>query len=110
MDGGVKMTVLVDRVDSDCVEQPDFELEVLSDAALMAAVYWKNHLWNKEHEVYGPSPRLYVRFGERYGVGGIEEMWRGWFATLTSDDYFVVLAGVDMESIGEEYGRSARRA
>ncbi|HEY8320456.1 MAG TPA: hypothetical protein VIG46_01520 [Candidatus Baltobacteraceae bacterium] len=105
------MDVAIDRpVDGLTDEQADFHLDVLTDAVRAAETYWKNFLWKRSHEAYAPSAMLIERYAARYGAGGVEELWSGWFATLTSDEYFVVLAGVDMERIGERYGRSSHRS
>ncbi|HEY5258088.1 MAG TPA: hypothetical protein VIJ12_06870 [Candidatus Baltobacteraceae bacterium] len=78
-------------------EEPalDFQLEILDDASRAATTYWRNHLWRFPHDAYRPSPSIYARFGEKYGTGGIEAAWAGWFEFLTSDEYFVVLTGVE---------------
>ena len=73
----------------------DFQLEILDDASRAATTYWRNHLWRFPHEAYAPSPSIYERFGEKYGSGGIEAAWTSWFEILTSDEYFVVLTGVE---------------
>jgi len=105
------MDVAIDRpAGCSTDEQADFHLDVLTDAVRAAEAYWKNFLWRRAHEAYRPDPALLARYAARYGDGGIEELWNGWFATLTSDDYFIVLAGVDMERVGDAYGRSSHRA
>jgi len=79
----------------------DFELEVLTDASLTAMAFWKCHLWHRPHAAYGPSPHLMRRFAGRYGPGGIEDAWRGWFAVLTSPEYFAVFTGgrIDIDDV-----------
>jgi hypothetical protein len=105
------MNVAIDRpVGGLTDEQADFHLDVLTDAVRAAETYWKNFLWRRTHVVYRPDAALYARHAARYGAGGIEALWDGWFATLTSDDYFIVLAGVDMERIGDAYGTSSHRS
>jgi hypothetical protein len=90
-------------------ELDEFHTDVLTDAVRAAEVYWKNYLWRRTHEEYRPSASLCERYAALYGSGGVEELWNGWFATLTSDDCFVILAGVDMERVGDAYGRSSHR-
>jgi len=105
------MDVAIDRpAGCSTDEQADFHLDVLTDAVRAAETYWKNFLWRRAHEAYRPDPALLERYAARYGDGGIAELWDGWFATLTSDDYFIVLAGVDMERVGDAYGGSSHRS
>ena len=96
-------------IESNGVAVLDFQMEVVYDAAQKAMRYWRNALWAVPHEPYAPDVVLYEHFGTKYGYGGIEEAWHPWFVVLTSDEYFRVVTGLDLERIGDNYGKTANR-